>query len=136
MNVPKSRKRRAKTKGKGVVRNSVLERRRLRQVESLNLLLNNMQVEQKLVRAIKNIYKRIDNPSYRTWTKAVVMYDNLFLAAEPNAKKRRAILTRIFKLRPRASDHQWVSMIYKYQTSEMRTSLRYSIKNKIINNEV
>lgn len=92
--------------------------------------------EKRLVKTIKGIIDRIDNPRYRSWTRAVTMFDPLFLSVEPNPKKRRLILVRIFKLRPRHTDAAWVSAIWKYQSSHQKTSLRYAIKYNLINKKV
>ncbi len=131
-----SGKRIAKRKQKSVVINSVLKRRRRQQVERFTSIRDNMKLEQKLVKTIKKVLLRIENPRYRYWTRAVVLFDPLFIAVEPDPKKRRAVLMRIFKLRPRVTDAPWVLVIWKHQSSQHKQSLRYAIKYKLINKQV
>jgi ribosomal protein L17 len=119
-----------------VVVNSVLERKRRQQVDKFTSIRNDMKLEQKLVKTIKKVLLRIENPRYRYWTRAVVLFDPLFIAVEPDPKKRRAVLMRIFKLRPRTGDALWVTVIWRHQSSQHKQSLRYAIKYKLINKQV
>ncbi len=131
-----SRKREARKNHKPVVVNSVLERKRRQQVDKFTSIRNDMKLEQKLVKTIKKVLLRIENPRYRYWTRAVVLFDPLFIAVEPDPKKRRAVLMRIFKLRPRTGDALWVTVIWRHQSSQHKQSLRYAIKYKLINKQV
>lgn len=117
-------------------RQSVFQRRREEQISKMTAIHLNIMVEKKLVRTVKKILERIDNPRYRCWTRAVTMFDPLFIAVEPDPKRRRSVLMRIFKLRPRLSDAGWVNVMWKYQSSQQKMSLRYAIKHKLINKKV
>jgi hypothetical protein len=103
---------------------------------TLTVRMGDAKVEQRLVRTIKQVLDRLDNPTYRTPLRMAVYFDHLFVTIEPNHMKRKRRLMKMFRLRPTVEDIRWVNLIWKEQSAMAVRSRRLGIRTGIINKQI
>lgn len=81
---------------------------------------------------VKKIKSLVPNQGYTTTGKLSVMFDWMFVIAEPNIAKRMWRMKRIFTLHPRVEDLEWVVAMYKEAKEFNVKARKIAIKNKII----